>query len=92
MRILRNDPSSQIAAAIEGWDHPITREALALFDVYDVTVAANSDKRKRPKPHPGRPFKLNAATQGERQRGDAGGRSREEVIRILNSLGHNLPV
>ena len=89
--ILRADPSSAIASALEGWDYPISREALAILDLYDVTVLANSDTKKgRPKPHGGRPFKLN--DRQERKFGDTGGRTRAEVAEILNRLGHNIPV
>jgi len=89
--ICRSDPSSAIAAALEGWDYPISREALAILDLFDLTVAANSDPKKpRPAPHSGRPYKPDDKT---RQRfGDTGGRSRDEVVAILNGLGHNLPV
>ena len=89
--ILRADPSSAIAAALEGWDYPISREALILLDHYDLDVRINSDSKKgRPKPHPGRPFKLD--DRQERRYGNTGGRSREEVVKILNSMGHSLPV
>lgn len=89
--ILRSDPSSAIAAALEGWDYPISREALLIADLYDLTVLANSDSKKgRPKPHPGRPFKSD--DHRERKYGDTGGRTRAEVVEILNALGHSLPV
>ena len=89
--ILRADPSSAIAAALEGWDFPISREALAIYDLYDLTVLANSDTKKgKPKPRPGRPFPM--TDRQERKWGNTGGRTREEVVAILNGLGHNLPV
>lgn len=89
--ILRADPSSAIAAALEGWEFPISREALAIYDLYDLTVIANSDTKKgKPKPRPGRPFPMN--DRQERKWGNTGGRTREEVVAILNGLGHNLPV
>lgn len=89
--ILRSDPSSAISAALEGWDYPISRETLALLDIYDLTVAANSDPKKgRPKPHGGRPFPMD--DRREQRWGDTGGRSRAEIVKILNDLGHNIPV
>ncbi|WP_051549262.1 hypothetical protein [Nocardioides sp. URHA0032] len=89
--ILRRDPSSAVAAALEGWDYPISREALAILDLYDLTMAANNDSKKgRPKPHGGRPWPLD--NKQERRWGNTGGRSREEVVAILNALGHSLPV
>lgn len=91
LRILRADPSSMVAAAAEGWSHPISREALALLDLYDLTMAANSSgKGPKPKPHSGRPF--DTSGKKTQQYGNTGGRSRAEVVAILNARGHNLPV
>lgn len=89
--ILRNDPSSAIAAALSGWAYPIDRTALAVLDLYDLNVMINSDPKKgRPKPHPARPYET--ANRAERKYGNTGGRSREEIVAILNGLGHQLPV
>jgi hypothetical protein len=56
------DPTSHLAAAVAGWDHPMSREALILADQFDLTVAANSDRKKgKPKPYP-RPFKRKGAS------------------------------
>lgn len=85
--IVRADPSSAIAAAVEGWDHPITREALVLMDLFDLDMAVAAGKKK-PKPYQ-RPWKQ----EGDVKRmGNTGGRSRAEVVAILNGLGHSLPV
>ena len=50
------DPSSMIAAALHGWDHPVTREALALMDLFDlqhqIAWAQGGKKGPRPKPYP----------------------------------------
>lgn len=78
--ILRNDPSSAITAALEGWDYPISREAMILMDQYDLDTAINSPKGKRPKPYP-RPFK----NRDVQRKGNTGGRSREEVVAILTA-------
>lgn len=86
--ILRADPSSMLAASMEGWTHPVSREALILMDQFDLDMAVNSGK-KTPQPHPGRPWKQ----KGEaRKFGNTAGRSRAEVVEILNRHGHNLPV
>ena len=78
--ILLHDPSSEIAAAVQGWDYPISREALVNLDLFDLTLLANSDPRKgKPKPHGMRPFK---STNTERF-GNTGGRSRAEIEEIL---------
>lgn len=91
LEVLRADPSSAVAAALEGWDYPISRETLAMLDTFDLTRALHADPKKgAPKPHPGRPFKTD---QRAAQRfGDTKGRSRAEVVEILNRLGHHLPV
>ncbi len=83
-QVLRTDPSSQVGAALEGWDFAISREAAALLDLFDLEHAKAV---KKPNPHPGRPWKTRGSS---RRRGDAAGRSREEVRRILNAHGHNL--
>lgn len=91
VRILRADPSSMLASAVEGWAFPISREALALYDIFDVTVQVNSDPKKgRPKPHSGRPYEIDG--RDKTRRGNAAGRTREQVIAILNAHGHSIPV
>lgn len=50
--VLARDPSSAIAAAVAGWDHPFSREALLLADLYDLQHAAKARKRPRPYPRP----------------------------------------
>lgn len=90
VRLLSRDPSSMIAAAMQGWDHPITREAVVLMDLFDLMHAANSDpKHGRPDPHTGRPWRID--NRDSEHIGDTAGRSRAEVVTYLNSLGHHLP-
>lgn len=87
--ILRRDPSSAIAAALEGWDYPISRETLVLADLYDLTGQANTAKGKW-RSHPGhRPWKTD--TREHQQIGNPGNRTRAEVVEILRGLGHNIP-
>lgn len=88
-RTLRTDPSSSIAAAIEGWTHTTSREALVLMDLFDLEHTINS--KRTPEPHPGRPNPPKRADRGERI-GNPGTRTREEVLAHFRSLGHNLPV
>lgn len=85
--ILRADPSSALAAALAGWDHPISREALILMDHYDLDRGVAGDKRWKGYP---RPWKTSDKTT--QRHGNAAGRSRAEVAAILNAHGHNLPV
>lgn len=89
MAILRHDPSSAITAALEGWDYPISREALILADLFDLEHMANSDpKKSRPKPHPMRPWK----DQRRERHGNIAGRSREQVEAILTAARQGAPV
>ena len=88
VKILRADPSSMIAAAFEGWDHPISREALVLMDLYDLDMQVATGGKVRDK-HQGRPWRSD-----DRQRtrkGNAAGRSMAEIRDILNAHGHSLP-
>jgi len=91
VRILLDDPSSAVAAARAGWKYPISREALILMDHFDVTVMAHSDpKKNKAKPHGGRPFEIER--RDIQKFGNTGGRTRAEVVAILNGMGHSLPV
>lgn len=86
--ILRRDTTSQVAVAVEGWQHPISRDALAILDLYDATIAVNTDSKKRPKPHGGRPFEIDS-----KQRNRMGKAApAADVAAILNRHGHSLPV
>jgi hypothetical protein len=80
LRIIRADPSSMLAAAMEGWTHPLSRESLILMDHFDLTYAATGAKKRQPYP---RPFK----TSDSKKRGDAAGRSPEQVLRLLRPDG-----
>lgn len=85
VRILRSDPSSMLAAAVEDWDYPLSREAAILADVWDLEYAKAGAKKAERYP---RPFKQKASST--RTWGDAGGRSRDEVIAILRAHGREL--
>ncbi len=82
--ILRSDPSSAIAASLEGWDHPIDRQTLAVLDLFDLTAAINA--KKTPKPHGGRPWKQ--SDERRTRSGNARGRTNEQVVAILAAHGH----
>ena len=85
-RILTSDGSSQVGASVGGWKHPATLEAQVIMDLIDQHAAANFTKAKPyPRPWPSGP-------QSGQRVGDAGGRSRREVVTYLNSLGHHLPM
>lgn len=80
MGILRSDPSSAIAATLEGWDHPISREALVLMDLFDLDhmVAVGG---KKVEPHSGRPWKQENAKRRGRVRGMTPEQTRETLRR-----------
>jgi hypothetical protein len=82
---LSRDPGSHTCAALNGWAYPVARDALVLMDLYDAYTRVNF---KKAKPYP-RPWD----TEGShtRRRGDAAGRTPEEVRRILADFGHALP-
>lgn len=82
---LAKDPSSAVAAALGGWDFPISRTTLAVLDLFDLFHQANS--KRTPKPHPGRPF---GRAKGKR-RGTA--RPISEVRdRLQQRFGHAPPI
>lgn len=79
------DPSTEIAAAIAGWDYPLSREALILADLFDLQHTSKA--KKKPQPYP-RPWP-DGATKVEKF-GDAGGRTPVEVADILRAHGHTI--
>lgn len=50
--VLARDPASAVAAAVAGWDYPISRDALVLADLYDLQHAAKAKRRPKPYPRP----------------------------------------
>lgn len=85
VRILRSDPSTMLAAAIEQWKYPLSREAAILADMWDLSYAKAGAKKREQYP---RPF---ATKKGTSQTwGDTAGRSREEIVEILRAHGHSL--
>lgn len=72
------DPATWTFAAVAEWEHPLSREALVLLDLFDLEHHVNS--KKKPKPHPMRP---KAPTKGTSRYGNTGGRSVAEVKDIL---------
>ncbi|ROR97783.1 hypothetical protein EDD28_2391 [Salana multivorans] len=45
---LREDPSSRVAAAMAGWERPVSHEEIALLDLLDTLRAVNWDPKKGP--------------------------------------------
>src|SRR5690606_9493973 len=89
-RLLGNDPSSKIAAALAGWDYAATRTELLLADLYDLTVLAHSDRKKgKPKPHPMRPVAPDKAQRRSPKR--AAGVTDAQVMAAMAAAGHTPP-
>lgn len=87
-QLLVRDVTSQTHAALAEWEFPLSREGFAAIDLFDLLLQIHHDPKKSFKPHPGRPFKVDDKTT--RRMGNTGGRSREEIVAILNAHGHNL--
>lgn len=87
--ILRNDPSSMIAAAMEGWEYPLSREGWMMADLIDVQGSSKAGKKW--KAYDKRPLKASDGVEKKR-RGNAAGRTGAQVIEILREYGHGAPV
>lgn len=60
---LAKDTSSEVGAALAGWQYPASRQALAIFDLYDATANAHFKKPKRyPRPWDPAPKKYGNAS------------------------------
>lgn len=66
-QVLLGDSTSQVAASVAGWAYPASREHLALADLYDVTVRANSKRHAKVNAYP-RPWDKPKATTWGRTR------------------------
>jgi len=73
------------ATSVEKWDYPLSREAAIRADMWDLSYAKAGAKRRERYP---RPFKQKSTTS--QTWGKADGRSREEIVAILNANGHTL--
>lgn len=52
IRVLAADPSSATGAALADWEHPFSREALILADLFDVQAMSKSKRKPPPWPRP----------------------------------------
>lgn len=78
VRILRHDPSSQLAASVEGWAHPLERTGWILADLIDVQGGKAMGKKWKTYPRPSK-----AADVETTRRGNAAGRTPEQVKALL---------
>jgi hypothetical protein len=87
VRLLRADPGSQIATALEGWEYPFPRSEAMAADLWDLEHAKAGAKKRATYP---RPY---GAPQTKVQRGNAAGRTPDEVKTILRTrFGQPAPV
>lgn len=88
VRVLRSDPSSQLAASLEGWDYPLSRVGWMLADLIDVQGQTAAGKKWKAYPRPTKP-----RGRGDRDRivGNVAGMTYAETVARLRALGHNLP-
>jgi hypothetical protein len=81
-RMLAADPSSHVAAAVHGWQHPWTREAMLLADVFDLTQVVNwAEKHRQPQLYP-RPW-----DPPPERLGNAGQLTQAEIRAALRARG-----
>lgn len=76
VRVLRADPSSQLAASIEGWAYPLERIGWMIADLIDVQGSSKVGKKWKNYPRP-------AAATDTVKRGNTRGMSPEDVKKIL---------
>ena len=82
-RVLTSDPSSQLAAAVNEWAYPVSRDVLALADLIDAFMQVNSKRGRRPDPYP-RPWHKTKSTRMGRAT-----RPQSEIRAALAARGHN---
>lgn len=86
---LVNDPSSAVAVALNGWEYPVTFEAIAVMNLFDlmheIAWAQGGGKGARPKPHP-RPWPKQTTKLAKPTV------SQDEVIAALRLAGHMGPI
>lgn len=91
-QVLSQDPTSQIAAALSEWGHVTSWEALALYDLYDLTHEIGwkqlGGKGQRPKPYP-RPWVVSDGSH--RAKPDAA-LTQDQIIAALRAAGHTAPI
>lgn len=76
---LAKDPSTALAASVAGWEHPISREAVVLADIFDLVHDALIEQRVEP--HWIRPSAPKVAQEIDH----------EAVAARLRQMGHAVP-
>lgn len=80
---LWSDPSSALASSAAGWQFPMSREAMAILDLYDLYVSAHTPKGRPLQLHTSRPYDVKPGREQKRM-GNVSGRTNAEVIDILD--------
>jgi hypothetical protein len=80
---LLNDTNSLFFASYHEWDYPASQEFLALADLFDLTFAINSKKKKQKYR---RPFKIEK--EGVTRYGQTT-KSKEDIEKILRKMNPN---
>lgn len=79
--VLVRDPTSQIAAAVSGWDRPWSHEWAVTAELFDrITQLHRAKAPPYPRPWPNPNQKRHGRTD----------KPRAEVISILNAHGHRI--
>lgn len=90
--VLAGDPSSQVAAALAGWEYPVTHEAIVSMNLYDLTHqvawSQGGGKGKRPAPHV-RPWSMK---DRRKTTTPAPGVTQDEILTALRAAGHEAPI
>ena len=84
--ILMRDPSSWVSCAKSGWKHPASREWIVIQDLYNLTMAANSNKKKKLYTYP-TPWE----TSKGKKVGNTGNRSQAEILARLEKMNPKEP-
>jgi hypothetical protein len=74
--MLQDNPQSRLSASVNGWSFPVSFEWMALAELIDITVQANSKRKQRPFPRPW--------NRGEKKIGRTN-LARDRVIDLLTS-------
>jgi hypothetical protein len=83
--MIAQDTNTYTHAKLLKWKYPVSREYLAMADLYDLTVRINS-KKKDIKPYP-RPFKYEK--EKTNKIGNVEKLSKEEVLKKLRLMNPN---
>lgn len=79
VRVLRSDPSSQLAASVEGWEYPLARGDWMLADLIDIQGTKSAGKKWKSYPRPMR------VEPDQSRHGNADGRTPDQIKELLRT-------